>query len=79
MFHDEPVFESALSLHLTPRFLVTVYELQSADLETRIVERNIDYSCQFIFHELWWYEHARDKETSDSQRIKVTLLALFYA
>ena len=78
MFHDEPVFESALSLRLMPRFLVTVYELQSADLETRVVERNIDYSCQFIFHELWWYEHARDKETSDSQRIKVTLLDVFH-
>ena len=47
-----------------------MYDLHDSDPERCIVERNIDYSCQFVYHELWWYEHAREKESSDSQRIK---------
>ena len=53
------------------RFLLQTYHINSADPQIAIYEQNIIFTCQFIYHELWWFQHASEKESSDSQRLRV--------
>lgn len=47
-------------------------------IERRVYEQNIESTAQFVYHELWWYEHASEKENSDSQKIKVRITKSTY-
>lgn len=67
LFHDEAIFS----------YLIQTYHLMAEEPEKQILEENIESTAQFIYHELWWYQHATEVESSDSQKIKVGIREWF--
>lgn len=71
LFMMSPYSRIILLFSYEDSFLQT-YHINSADPQTAIYEQNIIFTCQFIYHELWWFQHASEKESSDSQRLRVS-------